>query len=32
MAEGLNTVTLLGNLGEDPELRMTGGEPTDNGT
>jgi single-strand DNA-binding protein len=25
MAEGLNTVTLLGNLGEDPELRMTGG-------
>lgn len=25
MAEGLNRVILLGNLGADPELRMTGG-------
>lgn len=25
MAEGLNRVMLLGNLGADPELRMTGG-------
>jgi len=25
MAEGLNRVLLLGNLGADPELRMTGG-------
>ncbi len=25
MAEGLNRVTLLGNLGQDPELRMTQG-------
>jgi len=28
MAEGLNSVTLMGNLGADPELRYTGsGEP-----
>jgi single-strand DNA-binding protein len=25
MSEGLNKVMLLGNLGADPELRMTGG-------
>ncbi|HEX5098475.1 MAG TPA: single-stranded DNA-binding protein, partial [Polyangiaceae bacterium] len=25
MAEGLNRVMLLGNLGADPELRMTNG-------
>lgn len=25
MAEGLNRVTLMGNLGADPELRVTGG-------